>query len=100
MTEKKASVTTEDINKPKKAVAKKAAPKKIEIEAEDVSDEGKFIIVFESGAGYATASGIHFSQTNKIAEVSEEEGKRLLELDNFRLPSDEEKELYYTNQED
>lgn len=100
MTENKASITTEEINKPKKAVAKKAAPKKIEVNAEDVSDEGKIIIVFESGAGYATPSGIVFSQTNKIAEVPEAEGKRLLDLDNFRLPSDEEKELYYTNQED
>jgi hypothetical protein len=29
-----------------------------------------------------------------------EEANLLLTLDNFRLPSDEEKELYYTNQED
>lgn len=100
MTENKTSITTEEINKPKKAVAKKAAPKKVEVKAKDISDEGKIIVVFESGAGYVTPSGIHFSQRNKIAEVSEAEGKKLLELDNFRLPSDEEKELYYTNQED
>ena len=100
MTDNQTSITTEEINKPKKAVAKKAAPKKTEVKTEDISNEGTMIIVFESGAGYVTPSGFHFSQTNKIAEVSEAEGKKLLELDNFRLPSDEEKELYYTNQED
>lgn len=121
----KNSVTTDEINKPKKAVAKKAVAKKIakpvefKEDAVDgdgdgmvqdgteherparkvVLDNGNLLVVFESGAGYATSSGIRFSQTNKIAEVSANEADLLLALDNFRLPSDEEKEMYYTNQE-
>ena len=99
MTKQEVSITTEDINKPKKAPVKKAAPKK-EVEEKDITSEGKIIIVFESGAGYTTGSGFEFSQTRKMAELPAEEANLLLTLDNFRLPSDEEKELYYTNQED
>ena len=99
MTNNEISVTSENINKPKKAVAKKAAVKK-EITQENISEEGKVLIVFESGTGYITGSGFHFSQRNKMGLLPAEEANLLLALDNFRLPSDEEKELYYTNQED
>ena len=99
MTKQEVSITTEDINKPNKAPVKKAAPKK-EVELKDISPEGKIIVLFESGAGYTTGSGFEFSQTKKMAELPEQEANLLLALDNFRLPSDEEKELYYTNQED
>ena len=99
MTNKKTSITSEEINKPKKAVAKKATVKK-EITKETISEEGKVLIVFESGAGYSTGSGFRFSQRNKMGLLPAEEANLLLALDNFRLPSDEEKELYYTNQED
>ena len=99
MTNKQTSVTSEEINKPKKAVAKKTAVKK-EIVQENISEEGKVLIVFESGAGYSTGSGFRFSQRNKMGLLPAEEANLLLALDNFRLPSDEEKELYYTNLED
>jgi len=99
MTEKKNSVTTEKINEPKKAVAKKAAPKKV-ITEETITVDETVLVVFESGAGYATGSGFHFSQQNKMAEVPVDEAKHLLSLDNFRLPNDEEKEMYYNNLED
>ena len=99
MTNNEVSVTTEEINKPKKPAAKKAAAKK-QITEENISKEGRVLIVFESGAGYTTGSGFHFSQRNKMALLPAEEANLLLALDNFRLPSDEEKEMYYTNQED
>ena len=99
MTNEKTSVTSEKINKPKKAVVKKTAVKE-EITEDIVSKEGNVLIVFESGAGYTTGSGFRFSQRNKMGLLPVEEANLLLALDNFRLPSDEEKELYYTNQED
>ena len=99
MTNNETSVTSEKINKPKKAVAQKVAVKK-EIIEENISEEGRVLIVFESGAGYSTASGFRFSQRNKMGLLPAEEANLLLTLDNFRLPSDEEKEMYYTNQED
>jgi hypothetical protein len=99
MTNKKTSVTSEEINKPKKTVAKKATVKE-EITEDIVSKEGNVLIVFESGSGYTTGSGFRFSQRNKMGLLPAEEANLLLALENFRLPSDEEKELYYTNQED
>jgi hypothetical protein len=99
MTNEKTSVTSEKINKPKKAVVKKTAVKE-EITEDIVSKEGNVLIVFESGAGYTTGSGFRFSQRTKMGLLPVEEANLLLALDNFRLPSDEEKELYYTNQED
>ena len=99
MTNNEVSVTTEEINKPKKPAAKKAAAKK-QITEENVSKEGTVLIVFESGAGYTTGSGFRFSQRNKMASLPADEANLLLKLDNFRLPSDEEKEMHYNNQED
>jgi hypothetical protein len=99
MTNKKTSVTSEEINKPKKAVAKKTTVKE-EITEDIISKEGNVLIVFESGSGYTTGSGFRFSQRNKMGLLPSEEANLLLALENFRLPSDEEKELYYTNQED
>mgnify|MGYP000326895065 CR=1 FL=1 len=40
------------------------------------------------------------TRENKMAEISAEEANLLLRLPNFRLPSDEEKEVYYNSQED
>ena len=126
MTEEKNSVTTEKINKPKKAVAKKAVAKKVtepvefkedaidgdgdnivqegteheRFVQEFTSDNGSLLILFESGAGYSTSSGFRFSQQRKMAEIPLEEAKHLLSFENFRLPSDEEKEMYYNNLED
>ena len=121
MTNKETSVTSEKINKPKKAVSKKVK-KPVEFKEDAIDGDGDnvvqegteherpvqeittndetVLILFESGAGYATGSGFHFSQQNKMAEVPVEEAKHLLSFDNFRLPSDEEKEMYYNNLED
>jgi hypothetical protein len=99
MTEEKDSVTTKKINEPKKTVAKKAAPKK-NITEDTITSNETVLVVFESGAGYSTGSGIRFSQKRKMAEVSLEEARQLLSLENFRLPNDEEKEMYYNNRED
>jgi hypothetical protein len=73
---------------------------KEEITEDIISKEGNVLIVFESGSGYTTGSGFRFSQRNKMGLLPSEEANLLLALENFRLPSDEEKELYYTNQED
>jgi hypothetical protein len=126
MTNKETSVTSEKINKPKKAVSKKAVAKKVTEPVEfkedavdgdgdgvvqdgtvherpvqeTITSNGTVLVLFESGAGYATGSGFHFSQQNKMAEVPVEEAKHLLSFDNFRLPNDEEKEMYYNNLED
>lgn len=99
MTNSKTSVTSQKINKSKTAAVKKAAVKE-EITENVISEEGKVLIVFESGSGYTTGSGFRFSQRNKMGLLPSEEARLLLALENFRLPSDEEKELYYTNQED
>ena len=97
------SFTSEDLNpKPekkapaKKAPAKKAAPK-VEKESQDSKVEETFILVYESGAGYVTQSGFKFTRQNNIAELPYEEAMRLLSLDNFKRPTDEEKEAYYNS---
>jgi len=92
------SFTSEDLNpKPaKKAPAKKAAAKKKE-ETAPVEQTETFIVVYESGAGYVTQSGFKFTRQNNIAEVPYEEAMSLLNLDNFRRPTDEEKEQYFNS---
>ena len=95
MNEHENSVTTKKLDEAKKAPVKKVVVKKEEIEKAVVKND-KVLIFFESGAGYSTISGINFSQEFKMAEVLLEEANFLLTLDNFRLPNDEEKELYYT----
>ena len=126
MTNNETSVTSEKINKPKKAVAKKAVAKKVTEPVkfkedavdgdgdgvvqegtvherpvqETITSNGTVLVLFESGAGYSTSSGFRFSQRRKMAEVPLEEAKQLLSLENFRLPNDEEKEMYYNNLED
>lgn len=94
MTENTNVVTSEEINivkksKPKKAVVKQDIPKGVD----------KIVVYFESGAGYLLPNGFKFSDTNRMAELDSDEAYRLLALDNFRLPNDEEKEMYYNSQE-
>lgn len=98
MTEAKKNniVTSSDVTGSK---VKKTQPKKPE-NLPDKTNNGKMIIVFESGAGYVTKSDFKFTQQNRIAEIDYEEAKRLLQLDNFRLPSEEEKEQFYASKED
>lgn len=87
-------ITSEDIS-PKKTT--KAKPKKVE-QAVVPSGE-KIVVYFESGFGYSLSNGFTFTKENRMLELPVDEGKRLLALDNFRLPNDEEKELYYNSVE-
>ena len=95
-------IKSTDINKAvdkpaKKAPAKKAAVKKAE--AAPVVSEGLRIVIFESGSSY-TSDGIRFTQANRIQEVPNEVAERLLQLDNFRLPTQFEIEDYFNSKED
>jgi len=98
-TKKKNVVTSNDVTgnkyQPKKTVSKKP----VEL-PDNKTNNGKMIIVFESGSGYVTKSNFKFTQKNKIAELDYEEAKMLLQLDNFRLPSEEEREQFYAFKED
>lgn len=92
-------VKSEDVNpKPvKKTAAKKTAAKKAD--AQNVSTkEGLRVVVFESGSSYSS-NGIRFTQNNRIQAVPEGDAERLLELDNFRLPTQEEVDEYFASQE-
>lgn len=97
MTNKKNIVTSEDVTAVKKPAVKKVI--KEEIPEPIVNFDNNVIIYFESGAGYITNTGFKFSRENPIGEVSGDQANLLLRLSNFRLASDEEKELYYNNQE-
>jgi len=110
-------VKSSDINVVKKPVAKKAAVKKVidgdndglvgdgtDSErplkmAEIVNKHENVVIYFESGMSYSTESGHRFTRAKPIAEFSYEEANMLLRLENFRLASDEEREMYYNNKE-
>ena len=101
MTNRDNIVKSKDVTPVKKQPVKKVIKKEIieeKISTENLSDN--VLIYFESGAGYVTRSGLKFSRENKMAEISAEEANLLLRLPNFRLPSDEEKEVYYNSQED
>jgi len=105
MTDRTNVVKSEDAAPKKKAPAKKAAPKKKVVEdiigevIQSSNNEEKVLVYFESGSAYVTGSGYRFSRSEPLAEVSLSEANTLLRLSNFRLPSDEEKEMYYNNQE-
>ena len=98
-TKKKNVVSSGDVTgnkyEPKKATVKKP----VEI-PDNKTNNGKMIIVYESGSGYVTKSNFKFTQRNKIAELDFEEAKLLLQLDNFRLPNEEEREQFYASKED
>jgi hypothetical protein len=96
---KKNVITSEDVFPNKKNEKPKTVKKPVDL-SDNKTNNGKMIIVFESGAGYLTKSGFKFTQRNKIAELDFEEASRLLTLDNFRLPSDEEKQNFYNSKED
>ena len=101
MTNRDNVVKSEDVTPIKKQPVKKVIKKEIiEEKVTTENESNKVLIYFESGAGYVTRSGLKFSRENKMAEISAEEANLLLRLPNFRLPSDEEKEVYYNSQED
>lgn len=86
-------VTSEQVS-PKKSKTTKPAVKK-----EVPKNVDKIIVYFESGSGYILPDGFKFTKENRMRELPAEMAHRLLSLDNFRLPSDEEKEVYYNSQE-
>ena len=45
-------------------------------------------------------NGFKFTRQNPMLELPVEDAARLLKLENFRLPSDEEKQMYYNSLED
>jgi len=101
MTNRDNVVKSEDVTPIKKQPVKKVIKKEIiEEKINTKNSTDNVLIYFESGAGYVTQSGLKFSRENRMAEISAEEGNLLLRLPNFRLPSDEEKEVYYNSQED
>ncbi len=75
----------------------KAKPKKVE--PADIPSGEKIVVLFESGFSYTLLNGFTFTQQNKMLEMQVDEAKRLLALDNFRLPNDEEKQMYYNGLE-
>lgn len=105
MENKENIVKSENIVAVKKAVAKKPIKEKVEKIAQEVSiQESKInaegvVVYFESGAGYVMNNGFTFSRKNTMAKISTDEANLLLRLSNFRLASDEEKEVYYNSQE-
>ena len=90
---------SEDVEKApaKKAPAKKAAAKKTTAKAE--SNNGKQIVVFESGASYSS-HGLRFTKEDRIQEVDSDVAEILLSLDNFRLPNQDEIDLFLSSKED
>jgi len=96
---KKHIVKSEDVFPTKNVQKAKVIKKPVDL-SDNKTNNGKMIIVFESGAGYLTKSGFKFTQKNKIAELDFDEARLLLQIDNFRLPSDEEKQNYYNSKED
>lgn len=94
-------VKSDDVNKKpatKKTATKKTAAKKADVQKATTGD-GLRIVVFENGASYS-ANGLRFTKDNRIQAVPEADAERLLELDNFRLPSQEEVDNYFASMED
>jgi len=87
-------VTSEDVlqKKPKQSKVKK-------IENQSLPDVAKMVVYYESGFGYIMPNGFAFSKENRMLELPIDEARMLLALDNFRLPNDEEKEMYYNSLE-
>ena len=100
MTNEENIVKSENVAPLKKQPVKKNVKKEnVEQEAIKSNSDTNILVYFESGAGYVTKSGLKFSKENRMAEIPAEEANLLLRLQNFRLPSDEEKEVYYNSQE-
>ena len=87
-------ITSEDVTskKPKQSKAKK-------VDIKQIPNIEKLVVYFESGYAYALPNGYTFTRENRMLELPLDEAKRLLALDNFRLPNDEEKQMYYNSLE-
>ena len=107
------TITTKNLDTAKKTAAKKPSAKaKISNDAADEaveeivktskdkkSTKNLNIIVFESGAGYTTDELV-FTKQDRIQEVTGEQFEKLISLDNFRRPTDDEVQEYLTFKED
>lgn len=87
-------ITSEDV-----APKKIKQPKIKKVEQDVIPDEENIIVYFESGASYALLNGLTFTKEKRMFSLPIDEAKRLLSLDNFRLPNDEEKQVYYNGLE-
>jgi len=87
-------VKSEDVlaKKTKQSKPKKPTPS-------EIPSGEKLIVYFESGHAYSLPNNFTFTKENRMLELPAEEAKRLLNLDNFRLPNDEEKQMYYNSLE-
>lgn len=110
-------IKSSDVAPAKKPTTKKVAVAKVvDGDKDGLVDDGKpterpvgmahmadtgdnVLIYFESGAGYVTQSGLKFSREQPFGELPFGEANLLLRLTNFRLPNDEEREMYYNNKE-
>jgi hypothetical protein len=91
---------TDNVIKSENVAPKKAKQPKVKKPiAKPIVDSDKVVIYFESGYAYSLANGFTFTQENRMLELPAEEAQILLSLDNFRLPNDEEKQMYYNSLE-
>lgn len=95
------TVKSEDVNPtPKKATAKKAAPKKTITEpAHEKNNYGSndlVVVVFESGSSYSSGE-VRFTRENPMQEVTRAVAEQLLQLENFGLPNQIELEAFYAS---
>lgn len=87
-------ITSEDV-----APKKTSKPKTKKSEPAVAPSGEKAVVYFESGFSYSLPNGFTFTRENRMLELPIDEAKRLLALDNFRLPNDEEKNIYYNSVE-
>lgn len=103
-------VTSSDVNKPKQekpkavetvedSVVEKPVKKAAKPKATSKVDNGKQLVVFESGASY-NSNGVRFTRENNMQEVESDFANFLLTLENFRLPTSFEIEEYFASKED
>jgi hypothetical protein len=95
---KSEDVTSKKTNK--KIANKDDSFNKKNIDLKNLSSSDKQVVYFESGVAYLMPNGFKFTRQNRMKELPIEEASRLLKLDNFRLPSDEEKQMYYNSLEE
>lgn len=87
-------ITSENVA-PKKA----KQPKVKKVETTAIPSADKIVVYYESGYSYSLPNGFTFTRENKMLELPADDARRLLSLGNFRLPNDEEKQMYYNSLE-
>jgi len=95
MTNNENTIKSADVSAPKKTPVKKVVKEKESIDVSQSDPLGNIVIYLQSGSGYITTNGLKFDNEHKMHELPYLEANLLLRLENFRLATDEEKELYY-----